>query len=84
MRNRAFRRHQIDRHMNRRLSEDRNQHYDRLDCPCWTDARIMSRFKEQPKTQQCYCCCNIRRNDWLKKEKLTMQERRFTQDKGED
>ena len=50
MRTRAFRRHQTERHMWRRLKEDRNQHYRRLDCPCWTDPWEMARFKEQPKT----------------------------------
>ena len=48
-RNRAFRRHQIYRHMWRRLKEDRNQHYDDLTCPCWSDLRAMAKFKEQPK-----------------------------------
>jgi hypothetical protein len=42
MRNRAFRRHQAERRMWRRLKEDRNQHYDQLDCPCWTDQRAMA------------------------------------------
>jgi hypothetical protein len=77
MSKRALRRHQAQAHMWRRLKEDRNQHYDRLNCPCWYDKKVMARFKEQPKLQQCYCCCNRRRNDWAKKEKLTMQERRF-------
>lgn len=78
MRGNAFRRHQAHRHMWRRLKEDRNQHYERLDCPCYYDPKAMARFKEQPKMQQCYCCCNVRRNDWLKeRERLTLQERRF-------
>ena len=62
----------------RRLKEDRNQHYKNLSCACWTDPKAMARFKEQPKTRQCYCCCNQRRNEWLPKpQRLTMQERRF-------
>lgn len=78
MRNRAFRRHQADRHMWRRLKEDRNQHYRDLSCPCWGDKKAMARFKEQPKLNQCWCCSSQRYNPWLKtKERLTMQERRF-------
>lgn len=50
MRSRAFRRHQANRHMWRRLKEDRNQHYEQLDCPCWDDPKAMSRFKEQPNS----------------------------------
>lgn len=44
----------------RRLKEDRNQHYEDLSCPCWTDKKAMARFKEQPKTCSCYMCCNVR------------------------
>jgi len=73
MRSRAFRRHQTNRHMWRRLKEDRNEHYDNLQCPCWTDKKAMARFKEQP--QVCSCCGN-QRHAWGKKN-LTMQERRF-------
>ena len=74
MRNRAFRRHQTDRHMWRRLKEDRNEHYDNLTCLCWTDAKSMARFKEQP--QQCSgTCCGNQRHAWGK-EQLTMPERR--------
>jgi hypothetical protein len=76
MRTRAFRRHQTDSHMWRRLKEDRNQHYENLDCPCWTDLRAMSRFKEQPKLCSCWMCRNPRRS-WKTKEALTIQERRF-------
>jgi hypothetical protein len=61
--------------MRRRLSEDRNQHYDDLICPCWTDPRAMARFKEQPQVCSCPGCGNQRR--WGKgKERLTLQERR--------
>jgi hypothetical protein len=75
MRSRAFRRHQEQRHMRRRLKEDRNQHYKDLTCPCWYDPRAMARFKEQPKHSRCYCCRNQR---WtFRYENLTMQERRF-------
>jgi len=64
--------------MCRRLSEDRNQHYDDLSCPCWWDGRAQARFKEQPKLLSCYCCSSPRRNPWLSiKERLTMAERRF-------
>ena len=49
---RALRRHQAYSHMNRRLSEDRNQHYDDLTCSCWNDPRAMARYKEQPKRLQ--------------------------------
>jgi len=71
MRTRAFRRHQTDRHMWRRLKEDRNQHYNDLGCACWTDPKVMARFKEQPKQIQCRCCSNLRR--W---EGPTLQERK--------
>lgn len=71
MRSRAFRRHHAIRQMNRRLKEDRNQHYDDLDCDCYTDPRAMARFKEQPKLCSCWMCCNRRRF-----EGPTWQERR--------
>jgi hypothetical protein len=71
MRTRAYRRHQIERHMNRRLKGDRNQHYDDLNCPCWYDPKAMARFREQPQICSCWGCGNQRR--W---EGLTMQERR--------
>ena len=71
MRSRAFRRHEADRHMRRRLKEDRNQHYDDLDCPCWTDPKVMARFKEQPQLCSCHGCGNQRRY-----EGPTIQERR--------
>ena len=41
MRSRAFRRHQAHRHMWRRLKEDRNQHYENLQCPCLFDPKAM-------------------------------------------
>lgn len=78
MRNRAFRRHQATTKMWRRLKEDRNQHYDNLTCPCYTDPKAMARFKEQPK-QDCWCCKNPRRNFGLDKV-LTIQERRAFQE----
>jgi hypothetical protein len=75
MRSRAFRRHQAQRHMRRRLKEDRNQHYCNLTCPCWYDPRVMARFKEQPQYCTLDCCCNQRWAFGYKN--LTMQERRF-------
>lgn len=75
MRTRAFRRHQTERHMWRRLKEDRNQHYSDLGCPCWHDRRAMARFKEQPQACSCYGCGNQRQ--W---EGPTMQERRASQE----
>jgi hypothetical protein len=75
MRGRAFRRHMAVTKMWRRLKEDRNQHYDDLACPCWTDARVMAKFKEQPKLCSCWMCCNRRRI-----EGLTIQERRQEND----
>lgn len=66
--------------MKRRLSEDRNQHYNDLTCACWTDKKAMARFKEQPQFCSWSCCGNPRR--WFKgKEKLTIQERKWQQDK---
>ena len=59
-RGRAFRRHQTDRHMRRRLKEDRNQHYRDLTCACWTDPKVMARFKEQPQRCSCRGCGNQR------------------------
>lgn len=61
MRTRDYRRHQASRNMMRRLREDRNQHYRNLDCPCWTDAKAMARFKEQPKRCSCPGCANQRK-----------------------
>lgn len=75
MRDKAFRRHQTSRHMWRRLKEDRNQHYNDLTCPCWTDPKAMARFKEQPKACSCFMCGNLRYADGT--EIPTMQERRF-------
>lgn len=77
MRNRAFRRHQANSHMWRRLKDDRNQHYNDLTCPCWDDPKSMARFREQPKLQQCYCCSSPRYGWGSIKERLTMQELRF-------
>lgn len=71
-RTRAFRRHQTHRHMRRRLKEDRNQHYNDLTCACWTDPRVMARFKEQPQICSCFGCGNGRRY-----EGPTLAERRF-------
>lgn len=61
MRNRAFRRHMTRTKMMRRLSEDRNQHYDNLTCACWTDPKVMARFKEQPKLCDCWMCSQQRK-----------------------
>lgn len=61
MRSRAYRRHQAQRHMRRRLKEDRNEHYNDLACPCWHDPRAMARFKEQPQVCSCPGCGNQRR-----------------------
>ena len=47
MRSRAFRRHQAHRHMWRRLKEDRNQHYENLQCPCWFDPKAMAQLAER-------------------------------------
>jgi hypothetical protein len=60
--------------MRRRLSEDRNQHYDDLTCACWTDPKRMARFKEQPKQCGGGCCANPRRRRGLESETLTIQE----------
>jgi hypothetical protein len=62
----------------RRLKEDRNEHYNDLDCPCWTDLRAMARFKEQPQTCSGMCCGNQRKH-----EGPTMQERRHMTPGGE-
>lgn len=62
MRSRSERRHQITAHQQRRLKEDRNQHYDDLTCPCWTSPRAMARFKEQPQVCSLSCCGNPRRH----------------------
>jgi hypothetical protein len=76
---RAMRRHQAQTHMMRRLKENRNQHYDDLKCPCWTDGRAMARFKEQPQVCSCPGCGNPRR--WFKgASRLTVQELRAPTD----
>ena len=62
MRDRAFRRHKAEAKMWRRLKEDRNQHYNNLACPCWTDQKFMARFKEQPKLCSCFACGNQRQH----------------------
>jgi hypothetical protein len=76
MRSRAFRRHQTESHMWRRLKEDRNEHYEDLSCPCWHDAKARARFKEQPKYCSCYMCGNPRRHFKTPASQLTIQERR--------
>ncbi len=63
MRSRAFRRHMAHSKMWRRLKEDRNQHYNDLSCPCWTDPKTMARFKEQPKLCSCWMCRNARQSE---------------------
>lgn len=73
MRSRAFRRHQATRHMWRRLKEDRNQHYNDLSCPCWSDKKAMARFKEQPQSCRTVGCCGHMRLAYGR----TTQERRF-------
>jgi hypothetical protein len=77
MRTRAFRRHQTNRHMMRRLKEDRNEHYNDLTCACWTDPKAMARFKEQPQICSCRGCGNQRKH-----EGDTIQERRAKQDRA--
>jgi hypothetical protein len=74
MRTRAFRRHQANRHMRRRLKEDRNQHYNDLDCACWTCPSAMARFKEQPQVCSCPGCGN-----WRRYEGPSIGERRHSQ-----
>jgi len=72
MRTQAYRRHQTQRHMMRRLKEDRNQHYDNLTCLCWTEPAAIARFKEQPARCSSYCCGNPRK--WFGER--TIQERK--------
>ncbi len=66
----------------RRLKEDRNQHYENLACPCWTDPRAMARFKEQPQICSCWTCGNERRGKGNDHMRLTIQERREFQADG--
>lgn len=73
---RAIRRHQATSHMNRRLKEDRNMHFNDLSCPCWHDGKAKARFKEQPQVCSCPGCGNPRRHE-KGAERLTVQERRF-------
>ena len=79
MRTKAYRRHQTYRHMNRRLKEDRNEHYRWLDCPCATDKKAMARFKEQPAHCSNHCCGNQRAH-----EGPTIAERRAAQEGDAD
>lgn len=58
---RAWRRQQAITHRDRRLKEDRNQHYRDLTCACWFDPKAMARFREQPQHTSCTCCINQRR-----------------------
>jgi hypothetical protein len=82
MKSRAIRRHQAASHMRRRLSEDRNQHYRDLSCPCWTSLKHIARFREQPQLCSARCCGNPRK--WEKGAgRLTMQERRAALYEGE-
>lgn len=74
----SVRRRRTRRHQTRRLSEDRNQHYDDLQCPCWHDPRAMARFKEQPKLRGCWMCGDPRRF-FTGEDAITMQERRFAE-----
>ena len=78
VRDRAFRRHQTESHMWRRLKEDRNQHYNDLSCACWRDPKAMARFKEQPQVCSLGGCCGNPRNSpfGTASERMTMQERR--------
>lgn len=77
MRSRSFRRHQAERHMWRRLKEDRNQHYNDLSCPCWHDKRAMAKFKEQPKLCSCWMCRNVRSKMGNRAAGKTFQELKF-------
>jgi hypothetical protein len=61
MRSRAYRRHMAYTKMMRRLKEDRNEHYNDLTCPCWSDPKAMARFKEQPQRCSWSCCGNQRK-----------------------
>jgi len=56
MRGRVFRRFQQHVHLTRRLKEDRNQHYQNLNCSCWWDPRVIARFREQPQVCSCRDC----------------------------
>jgi hypothetical protein len=78
MRTRAYRRHQTNRHMWRRLKADRNEHYRDLDCPCWYEPKAMARFKEQPQMCSCRSCGNQRQH-----EGPPIRERRFLQGEPE-
>lgn len=77
MRPREYRRHQAERHMWRRLKEDRNQHYNDLTCPCWSNPKSMAFFKEQPKRCGKSCCANPRRKSKYSKGERTIQEQKF-------
>ncbi|OGZ42787.1 MAG: hypothetical protein A3J55_03960 [Candidatus Ryanbacteria bacterium RIFCSPHIGHO2_02_FULL_45_17b] len=52
IRNRAWRRYQVLRHMRRRLKEDRNQHYNDLLCPCWGNARRYQKGESRLTVQE--------------------------------
>lgn len=58
-------------------------------CACFSNdeqkfGRTFSRFADYPKYCQGYCCKNPRRSRWSKKEKLTLQERRFDESSRAD
>jgi len=62
MRTKAYRRHKAYSKMMRRLKEDRNEHYNWLNCPCHHDKKAMARFKEQPQYCSRECCGNQRKH----------------------
>jgi hypothetical protein len=74
-RNRGWRRRERHIKMMRRLKDDRNTHYNDLDCPCRVDPRARARFADYPAVCSGICCGNPRRSQGGKKA-LTVQERR--------
>ena len=70
MRNKAYRIHKTESKANRRMQEDRNQHYDDQQCPCagvgskQAVGKVKSMFANTPKRcSHIGCCANRRRSD---------------------
>lgn len=67
MRDKAYRIHKTNSKANRRMSEDRNQHYERLDCPCAgvgdkrTVGKIKSFMANNPQRCSSPLCCGNHR-----------------------
>ena len=85
MRTRAYRRWIRSVKAWRRINEDRAQHGQSRDCPCWDESdmqtwgRTFARFADTPRLCSCWMCANPRKFGHL-----TLQERRAAIDGHSD